>query len=298
MVPLGERTVDTHLHLWDLTTGRYGWLKPGDPLRRTFDASDAREYLSRRGIRRAITVQADDSLAETRDLIAAARANGWIEGVVGWVPLDGAEATRVAIEQLQELDELEVLKGVRSLAHSQPGSRRFSLATTLASARVLADTGLVLDVADPWPDVLVDAISLARAVPELVIVLDHLGKPPVGGSSPARQSWAKGLQLAAELPNIVAKLSGLTTCLVPRAQWNRRTVEPVVATALDLFGADRLMLGTDWPISLRHAGADESVLGALLGELSLSECNAVTHRTAERVYRLTASADPAASDAR
>jgi L-fuconolactonase len=152
------------------------------------------------------------------------------------------------------------------------------------SLRAVAAHGLAFDVPDAWPRHLGATADLARELPTLTLVVDHLGKPPRG--TPDLPAWEKALRAVAASPNAVAKVSGLQTAGQP---FTVDALRPVLDVALDAFGADRLMYGGDWPMTVPAGGYRPhfDVVSRLLGELSPDEQTAIMSGTARRVYRLT-----------
>ncbi len=123
----------------------------------------------------------------------------------------------------------------------------------------------------------------AATLPGLTFVLDHLGKPPVAAG--ALDPWASGLRALAALPNTVAKLSGLLTEADP-GSWSVAGLRPYADTALDVFGPDRLMYGSDWPVCTQVAAYHQviNISAELTAGLDEREKEAVLARTASRVY--------------
>ncbi|RXZ68849.1 amidohydrolase family protein [Agromyces albus] len=273
------RTIDAHVHLWNRAVGRHEWIPRGGPLDRDFSAAEVRLELDFAGIDAAILVQAEDSLADTWFLLGVARDHDWIAGVVGWIPLDHPEAARAALDAL--VGE-PALRGIRHLVHDDPRDDFLDLPEVRASLREVASRGLAFDVPDAWPRHLDAAARVARAIPELTVVIDHLAKPPVGG--PDFDAWRRALGQVAAVPNTIAKFSGLH---LPGAPFGLETVRPLWETALDAFGPDRLMYGGDWPMSVPDGGyqATWEVMRECLSELGETERSAVLGGTAESVYR-------------
>lgn len=271
--------VDAHLHLWNLDSGGYGWLGPQHgPLHRSFSAEEAGRELASSGVDRAILVQADDTLADTRAMLEAARANDWIAGVVGWVRLDAPEE---AAHQLDDWLREPGFCGVRHLVHDDPRDDFLELPAVRESLKGVAEAGIAFDVPDAWPRHLSAAIDLAVAFPELTVVIDHLGKPPLG--RPEESSWRAELARCAALPNTVAKVSGLR---LPRVPYTADALRPAWEAALEIFGPRRLMYGGDWPVSTLGGSYSETlaVLGELIGELDPAEALEVWSGTARRTY--------------
>nr|WP_312878069.1 amidohydrolase family protein [Lentzea indica] len=153
----------------------------------------------------------------------------------------------------------------------------------IAGLRAVRDAGLAYDVLTR-PHQLPAAVVAARMVPDLVFVLDHLSKPHIAGRS--LEPWATHLAALAAEPNVSAKLSGLVTEAGP--QWTVNELRPYAEVALEAFGPDRLMVGTDWPVCLLAASYGEVLAAAdeLVAGLSAAERGQVLGGTAERVYRL------------
>jgi L-fuconolactonase len=277
-----SRVVDSHLHVWDLTSGGYGWLGPRHGrLHRSFLPEEAVAVLGYAGIGAAVLVQAEDSAADTDFMLAAAERHPVLAGVVGWVRLD---APHEAMARLDRLADSVAFRGVRHLVHDDPRDDFLSLPSVRSSLRAVAQRGLAFDVPDAWPRHLDAVAELARALPELTVVVDHLGKPPRG--TEAMPAWEASLRAAAAAsPAVVAKLSGLQ---VPGQPFTGAALRPVLDVALDAFGADRLMYGGDWPMTVPDGGylPHWQVVSGLVAELAPSEQESIMWRTACRTYRL------------
>ena len=272
--------VDAHLHLWDLDSGGYGWLGPQHgALHRSFTAAQAREVLTASGVATAILVQADDTLADTRAMLAAAAANDWIAGVIGWIKLDDPARAR---EQLERWLAEPAFCGVRHLVHDDPREGFLALPPVRESLHLLASAGIPFDIPDAWPRHLTAAADLAEAIPELTVILDHLGKPPL--NTPDESTWRAQLDRFARLPNTVAKVSGLR---LPGVPYSADALRPAWDAALAVFGPKRLMYGGDWPVStLGGSYADTlAVLEELIATLDANDAADVWAGTAGRIYR-------------
>lgn len=279
---------DAHLHLWDLERSPYMWMRSASPaLRRTGTWGEAGPQLTGLGVRRVVLVQADDTPEDTQHMLAAAEAieaGGPVRAdVVGWLPLEAPEQVARALE-----DRPERLVGVRHLVHDEPEPDVLEREHVAASLRLLAEAGLPLDVPDAFPRHMEQVVRVARAHPRLTIVLDHLGKPPLGDEQ-ALRTWRTQLRDIAARPGTVAKLSGLATS----GDGTRRHMADAVLTALELFGPERLMVGSDWPIAPEPFRADGGfavlldVVEEVIGELGEDALQQVLTGTAERVYRRT-----------
>jgi L-fuconolactonase len=273
--------VDAHLHLWDLRRSAYSWITPElGPLHTSIPAERAHAELKGAGVDRAVLVQAEDSVTDTEFMLETAAKHDWVAGVVGWVQLD---APAVAEEQLDRWTADAAFVGVRHLVHDDPRDDFLALPAVRTSLRLLAARGVPFDVPDAWPRHLAATGDVAAAIPELTVVVDHLGKPPHG--RPEFPEWRGVLADVAARPNTVAKVSGLQ---VQGAPFTTDVLRPAWDAALELFGPDRLIWGSDWPMTLLTAGyaGTWEVLSELVGELSPDEQAKILAGTADRVYRL------------
>ncbi|KUM35934.1 amidohydrolase family protein [Arthrobacter sp. EpRS71] len=282
--------IDSHLHLWTLdsfVTGGarpYSWLGPQHgALFRSFGEDEAREALDAAGVRGAVLVQADDAVADTESMMAIAARNPWVFGVVGWIRLD---APAEAAEQLHRFSAHPVFKGVRHLLHADPRSDFLDLPTVRESLALMAQRGLTLDIPDAFPRHLGSAVRLARDMPELTVVLDHLGKPPLADPE-LMVSWRADFMALGRETNSVAKLSGLH---LPGVEYTPDALRSLFESALEAFGPERLMIGCDWPVSTLGApyGRTLDVLLELVSSLTPSEQELILEETAIRVYGLGA----------
>lgn len=275
--------IDAHLHLWNLDGGGYSWLGPQhSSISRSFSALEAEALMGQYGIDSAILVQAEDSQQDTEAMLRTARTETWVRGVVAWVPLDDDLAAEAEIERLVSEP---VVCGLRHLVHDDPREGFLELPAVRRSLRRAAAAGLAFDVPDAWPHHLQQSVDLARAVPELTVVLDHLGKPPLEAGNGCLQSWRDRIRALAALPNTAAKVSGLR---LPGVPYTKLAIRPAWEEALNTFGPQRLMLGSDWPVSLMGGPYSETlqVLDSFVDELSPTEQQWLRSRSAESAYKL------------
>ncbi|SEB75598.1 L-fuconolactonase [Paramicrobacterium humi] len=281
-VPRGQR-IDAHMHLWNLAEGRYAWLTPEfGTLYASWTPEQAKPELDAAGMAGAVLVQAEDSLADTRFMLDVAAQHPWVLGVVGWVDLTDPDA---AVAPLDEWQRSSAFCGIRHLLNDDPRRDLLGRPAVIETLAEVGRRGLAFDVHDSWPDFLDDAAAVARALPELTLVIDHLGKPPRGSADFA--DWKAAIAHVAEYPNVVGKLSSLRRAgqdFTPdalRETWDH---------ALACFGSERLMYGGDWPMPVPDGGYAPTwaVMAELIAQLSSPEQWAVLHDTAARVYSLDA----------
>jgi L-fuconolactonase len=204
-----------------------------------------------------------------------------VAGVVGWVDLTDPGVADVLAELRERPGNLV---GVRHLVQGEPDPEWLCRPDVRRGLKAVGAAGLAYDVLTK-PVQLPAAIATVRALPEMTFVLDHLSKPPIAAGK--LEPWARLLRELATEPNVYCKLSGMVT----EADWAGWTVEqlrPYASTALEAFGAARIMFGSDWPVCLLAASYGEVVdaAAALTAGLSEAEQADVFAGTAERAYRL------------
>jgi L-fuconolactonase len=302
--------IDAHHHLWDLAAREHRWLAGGQSwagddelarLRRSFTLADLAPLAAAAGVTGTVVIQTVTEPWETPDLLALAAGRdpyragneaarpapgggGLLTGVVGWTDLT-APAVADAVARLRTLPGGEFLCGIRHpvLTEADPGW--LARPAVLRGLRALAAAGLSFDIVTR-PHQLPAAVTAARSVPGLSFVLDHLGGPPAGpGPEDDGGTWPAAIGALAALPNVTCKLSGVHT-IPPRAS----DLRPAYEVALAAFGPDRLMFGSDWPVSTLGAAYGQvcDMYRELTAQLSSDEQEAVFDRTARRVYRLPA----------
>jgi L-fuconolactonase len=274
--------IDTHQHLWMMSERAYDWIVPAyGPLYADFGPEDVAEDVAAAGITGTVLVQAADTYEDTFYMLSVAKRHPHVKGVVAWAPLDRPAEAEAALD-LYALSP--VVKGVRVLNHTYDDPRWLLRNDVTTSIALLAPRGLTLDFVSTTAEHLEVVAELAARHPELTIVIDHLAKPDI--KNKAWEPWAGLMSAASEHSNVNVKLSGLNTA--SDANWSVSDWQPYVDHVLEAFGAERIMLGSDWPVSIL-AGDFVGVWKAQLDVIaarSASEQDAITHGTATRVYGL------------
>lgn len=236
--------IDAHQHFWNLDKVKYPWLVPSyGPIYRTIEAPELAPQLEAAGIDKTVIVQSMDSYEDTEYMLDVASQYDWVGGVVGWVPLNRPDEAGKKLEQFMKYP---VFKGVRHLIHEEKDPDWVVQDAVIEGLKVLSSLGMTFDVVAVFPNHLKHVPTLAEKAPNLRMAIDHLAKPPI--ASKQLEVWAEQLARAAEYPNVYAKISGLNTA----ADWNTWTagdIQPCIDIALERFGAERLMFGSDWPIA-------------------------------------------------
>jgi L-fuconolactonase len=283
--------VDAHHHLWDLAAREHRWLMGNQPwatdaelarLRRSFVLGDLAPLAAESGVTGTVVIQTVAEPWETPDLLAlAAGPGGLLAGVVGWTDLT-APAVEDALAGLRALPGGSFLCGIRHPVLVEPDPDWLARPAVLGGLRALAAAGLTFDVV-VLEHHLPAVVTAVRSVPELPFVLDHLGNPPVG-SGDQSGPWAAAIRRLAALPNVTCKLSGMHGAIATGAD----DLRPYYEAVLEAFGPERLLFGTDWPVSMLAAPYGEvcGLYRELTADLSAVEQEAVFERNARRFYGL------------
>ncbi|MDA0635680.1 amidohydrolase family protein [Nonomuraea sp. MCN248] len=272
--------VDAHQHFWNPDTVEYSWLTPeSGVLYRTYAPADLAPELRAAGVDRTVLVQAANSLAETDAMLAHADAHPFIAGVVGWIDLTDPAGAAAALDRYRRHP---AFVGVRHLIHEEPDPDWLVRDGVLESLGLLAAAGLAFDVVSLLPRHLDHVVTVAERHPGLKLVVDHLSKPRIRDHE--WEPWATKLATAASYPNVCAKVSGLVT-EADHERWTVEDLRPYVDYAVERFGPERLMFGSDWPVVLRASDYRTvfQVTHALLGGTDTEQ---VFGGTAVRVYGL------------
>ena len=275
--------VDAHVHLWDVQRNPQPWITDEIAvLNRTFSPADLEPLLAAAGVDAVIVVQGAALDHDTDYLFDMAREYEWIAAITAWVDLLDVEK---AARRLDELSGRGKLRAVRHLVNIEEDEHWLMQPAVLKSLALLDDRGLILEVPVEFPRHFDDLVALAQLLPGLSIVVDHLGKPPLG--TPAMEVWETKLNALAGCANVSAKVSGLNTALA-RKDWSAEDLRPAVEAAVRAFGPERLLCGSDWPVALLN-GTYERVWDAtrrLAVEVAGAGAPDLLGGTAARLYAL------------
>lgn len=277
--------IDTHLHIWNLDKLHYSWLQ-GDTsiLNQTYELIEIEQQMHYAGVNSAILVQAANTAAETQFLLNNAQRSNLVRGVVGWTDLLDPEKTAAFLDTAREKHPL--LKGVRHLNHDEENPFWLEQPQVLESLAVVAEKGFTFDVLATIPQHLGSVKLIGEQVPNLKMVLDHLGNQIYFAKG--AELWEDLLGEAAENQNLYAKISGIGTSL-GHSSWSAHDIHDLILRSLNLFGAERVFCGGDWPVSLLAGSYEhtwQQYLTTLEELLNREEYPLVFHKNAEKFYRL------------
>ena len=273
--------VDSHQHFWELSRLEYSWMPEGEsPLRRNFLPADLRPLIADAGVDRTVIVQAHQSMDETYWLLDLADETDFVAGVVAWVDLADPNVGAT----LDELMTRRYFCGVRHLWHDEADLGWVVRPDVIRGLEELAARGIAYDLLSRPPH-LTYIPELLEKVPDLRTVVDHISKPLIAEGE--TEPWSTDLARVAEIPTVMCKVSGMVT-EADHESWTPDDLRPYVERVVELFGYDRLMFGSDWPVCTQAAtyGQVSDAARDTLGPLSDSDRGAVFGGNAARFYRL------------
>ena len=278
------KIVDAHQHLWDLDLFRYEWLRQLPVLNRSFLMSDYLEATSGLAIEKSVHLEADVDesfmVDETKHLLQLAdRTDNPLEGVVAC----GRPESEDFLADLEKITGHPKLKGIRRVLHTQPDDLGQSQ-TFIGNVRSLSGYGLSFDIC-VLARQLPLAVRLVSRCPEVTFILDHCGVPQI--REKILDPWRVNIREIAQFPNVFCKISGLVAYADPN-NWTAEDLRPYIDHAIECFGWDRVMFGSDWPVCTLSASYEQWVeaLSSLTRGAGETNQRKLFHENATRVYRL------------
>jgi predicted TIM-barrel fold metal-dependent hydrolase len=297
--PRPKAIIDAHHHIWDLAND-IPWLKHkrvpfryGDysTICHNYMPADYRADTAGWPVTGSVYVEAEWNRAsaaqESRWVAAIAAQTGVPSAMVAWCDLASANAG----ELLSSYTSIPIVRGIRHkpAAVSSPADARRGTAGSMDDPAwrkgyaLLAQTGLTYDLQTPWWHL--DAASdLARDFPDTHIIINHTGLP-ADRSPDALAAWRKALEIAAAQPNVAIKISGLGQ---PGRPWTAEANAPVIRDAIAIFGIDRAMFASNFPVDKLMSDFDTILSGFLIATADCTEVerDKLFHDNAARFYRL------------
>ena len=238
--------IDSHIHLLDQKRFGYAWSNGAPALKRDWTPDDlaasARPYEIEGLVFVEVDVDMPQYLDEAEWVDELAGRDRRVLGAVVCLPLERGRAIEPEIEQVAKLASV---RGVRRLIQNQPDPDYVLQPGFLEALRLLPQYGLSFDVCIFHAQA-ANTLKMMRACPEVAFVLDHIGKPAI--KMGLLDPWRQHIREMAALPNVVCKLSGVTTEADHRG-WTRDQLRPYIDHVVECFGPDRILYGGDWPVS-------------------------------------------------
>ncbi len=273
--------IDAHHHFWRYHAKDFGWVNNAmRVIRRDFLPADLEREIHAAGVDGVVTVQARQSLDETRWLLELAAAHSFIRGVVGWVPLVDPKASAI----LEKLAADKKLRSVRHVLQGEADERYMLREDFNRGIAELRRFKLAYDILI-FEHHLPQTMELVDRHPQQVFVLDHIAKPRIKDN--LLEPWRKNIRELAKRPNLYCKISGMVT-EADFTSWTEAQLLPYVETVIEAFGAKRLMFGSDWPVGLIACEYARwlSLVRGWIAKLSSAEQKHILGDTAVEAYRL------------
>ena len=272
--------IDAHHHLWRYSAVEYDWIDDNmSALRRDFLPADLLAELEQAGVNAAVSVQARQTLEETRWLLDLAQNCEAIRGIVGWAPI----ASPNFAASLETLAAQPKLVGLRHVVQAEPKGFLDS-ADFNRGIQALRGTGLAYDLLIVEHQ-LEEAIRFVDRHPQQIFVLDHIAKPKIAIQE--LEPWRSRMRELGQRSNVCCKLSGLVT-EDSWSHWSIDSLRPYIDTAVDSFGPGRTMAGSDWPVCLLATGYAQwwQLLQNYFENFSQNEKTNIFGATAIKFYNL------------
>lgn len=248
--------IDGHQHFWKADRGDYHWMSPAvTALCRDYLPIDLLPHLVKHGIARTILVQAAQTVVETDYLLALAAQNSFIAGVVGWLDMDSVDFPR----QFELYRKNPSFIGLRPMLQDIPDPAWIMRPHVLKSLQLVADADFPFEFLT-YTRHLPYVLQALESVGSLRAVIDHISKPEI--KEHKLEPWKQLMAQTAQHCSLYCKLSGMITEADP-LHWSVEDLRPFIEHAVDCFGWDRIIFGSDWPVCLL-AGTYDQVIEALM----------------------------------
>lgn len=271
--------IDSHQHFWSYSKEEYDWI-PEDIIRKDFLPKDLKPILSDNDFDGCIAVQARQSEVETEWLLKLVDDNEFIKGVVGWIDLRSDKLE----EKVEHFKQFPKLKGYRHVVQGEPDDRFIVRPEFTKGIEVLQKHNIPYDILI-FAKHLAVSLEFVQIFPEHDFVIDHIAKPEIANGG--FDFWLENMKSFKDHKNVRCKLSGMVT-ETNFNNWQEKDFHPYIESCLEIFGPERLMIGSDWPVCLL-SGQYKAVMDIVknyISKLSESEQEYILGKTASEFYRL------------
>jgi L-fuconolactonase len=273
--------IDAHQHFWQYHPVKDAWITDDmKVIQQDFLPQHLQPVLELNNVDGCVAVQADQSEGETDFLLGLAAKHDFIKGIVGWIDLRSADLE----DRLAHYSQYPALKGFRHIVQGEPDPAFLIREDFCRGIQLLSKYNFTYDIL-VYPVQLPAVAAFVQQFPDHRLVIDHLAKPYIKTGDV--DNWAKQMRAIAQHPHVYCKLSGMVT----EADWNNwepAHFAPFLEVCLEVFGADRLLFGSDWPVC-QVAGSYTQVKGIVtdfISHLSAAEQAKIMGGNAVHFYRL------------
>jgi L-fuconolactonase len=277
----GVERIDSHQHFWNYDRSRHMWMSEEmEVLKKDFAPKDLGPLLKQCNLDGCVAIQASQSEAENDFLLKTAAASSIVRGIVGWVNLRSGNV----IERLSFYKQFEKIKGFRHVIQDEPDLNFMLQPDFLNGVKALRNFGYTYDILI-FNIHLPNTLELVKRFPDQPFVIDHLAKPEIRNHD--YEDWRKQLTAIAAFSNVFCKISGMVT----EAKWHRwkqGDFRIYLDTVVELFGTERIMYGSDWPVCTLSSSYEEmyKIVDDYFSEFSEDEQNNFFALNATRFYHL------------
>jgi len=244
--------IDSHQHFWKFDPIRDAWINESmATIQRDFYPEDLEPILKKHYIDGCVSVQADQSEAETKFLLELAEKHDFIKGVVGWVDFMHPHAR----ERIAQYAENKKMKGMRHVLQGEPDRAYMLNPQFMKGIAALKNYDLAYDIL-VFPDQLGYTNQFIKNISGVRFVIDHIAKPDIKNQN--IDKWEHSMRLIAQHENAWCKISGMIT----EADWKNWQYDdfvPYLDIVFEAFGANRVMFGSDWPVCNVAGGYDKMI---------------------------------------
>lgn len=243
--------IDAHQHYWNIARGDYGWIQPDNALMyRDYGPADLIPHLKKHGIDQTILVQAAPTVEETLFLLELSQDEPTVAAVVGWVDVTTPDYK----QQIEAYAKYDKFAGIRVMIQDMPDETVILSEPYVEAFQYLEEINLPVDLLVTHGQ-LSSVVTLMAKVPKLRAVIDHIAKPNIAEQS--FDEWFQHMKQLAAYPSLYCKASGMIT--EAAEYWKVDDFKRYLDAVLELFGIDRLMFGSDWPVCLMAGSYDDTV---------------------------------------
>lgn len=273
--------IDSHQHFWNYDRNRQVWMNEDmEVLKKDFGPKDLEPLLKKCNLDGCVAVQASQSEAENDFLLKMAADSSIVKGIVGWVNLKADNVT----ERLSFYNQYEIIKGFRHVIQDEPDLNFMLQPDFLNGIKALRDFGYTYDILI-FSIHLPNTLELIKKFPDQPFVIDHIAKPEIRNHQ--YKDWKKELAAVAAFSNVFCKISGMVT-EAKWHQWKQEDFEIYLDTVVELFGTERIMYGSDWPVCTLSSSYEDmyKIVNDYFSEFSKDEQNNFFGLNVTKFYRL------------
>ncbi len=276
------RIIDSHQHFWKYNPAKHTWINNQmSVLKKDFLPGDLEIVFQENQVHGCVAVQADQSEAETTFLLDLADQSKIVKGVVGWIDLCSPELS----QRLEKFRNHTKLCGFRHIVQDEPDPNFMLKDEFQKGLELLTPLGYTYDILI-FPTQMDAAIETVKNHPKLKFVIDHIAKPNI--KSGKIDVWAKKLARLASYDQVYCKVSGIIT-EADWDQWNYDEIKPYLDVVFSVFGVDRILFGSDWPVCLLAGSYSDvkNIVARYISELNDSDQEKIWSGNTIEFYNLT-----------